>query len=355
MKQANRIFLLGCVFAISIAGQAQEKSTAQKAYADSLKNHEYKHTFPILGTQAYQNGYDVQYPAGIMLNTMNMKQHIVISDFELGFQAAAGNAIALQDAEFIKFGDNNNIASTTTVRPDLWVFPFLNVYGLFGFGHSSTDINISHLSFPNYSEIPTLPINMTANVKQNIAINGFGAMVAGGVGPLFFTMDVNWTWSKPDLLEQALRTNIIGMRLGHVFQNKRKPEKNFGIWVGTMRGSMGGALSHGSIPLNTLIPASMVEKRNEVVANYNTWYDGLGVIQQEMVNKTALPELMNRLENWEAAGVIEYQFDRQLKAAWNGTIGCQYQFNKRWMLRSEGGVIGDRKSFMLSVNYRFCV
>jgi len=28
------------------------------------------------------------------------------------------------------------------------------------------------------------------------------------------------------------------------------------------------------------------------------------------------------------------------------------RFNNRWMIRSEGGIIGDRKSFLVSVNYR---
>jgi hypothetical protein len=30
----------------------------------------------------------------------------------------------------------------------------------------------------------------------------------------------------------------------------------------------------------------------------------------------------------------------------------QYQINKNWQLRGEGGVIGDRKSFLVSLNYR---
>jgi hypothetical protein len=34
-------------------------------------------------------------------------------------------------------------------------------------------------------------------------------------------------------------------------------------------------------------------------------------------------------------------------------IGGQFQLNKRWMLRSEAGFLGSRKSFLLSLNYRF--
>jgi hypothetical protein len=33
-------------------------------------------------------------------------------------------------------------------------------------------------------------------------------------------------------------------------------------------------------------------------------------------------------------------------------IGAQYQLNKNWQFRAEGGVIGDRKSLLLSINYR---
>ncbi|MFV0520859.1 MAG: hypothetical protein ACK5MI_00295 [Mangrovibacterium sp.] len=333
----------------------KEFGSAQEAYTDSLKHIQYDHVFPILGQKAYHAGIDIPYSAGVMVNNMNMKQHIMITDFQLGFHPVSGNGIALQDADFIKFGENTSVASTVTFRPDIWVLPFLNVYGLFGFGHTKTDISISHLSFPQYSSIPDLPINMIAKVKQNIAVNGFGTMFAGALGPLFFTVDINWTWSKPELLENPLRTQIIGTRVGHVFRNKRRPDKNFGIWVGGMRGSMGGALSHGEIPLNTLIPPSMAEKRDEIVANYHNWYDGLGKLQQMAINKTPIPEVMDKLENFNAAGIIEYQFDKQLKAAWNGTVGCQYQFNKRWMFRSEAGVVGDRKSFMLSLNYRFNV
>ena len=33
-------------------------------------------------------------------------------------------------------------------------------------------------------------------------------------------------------------------------------------------------------------------------------------------------------------------------------MGMQFQLNKHWMLRSEVGFIGDRKSYLVSLNYR---
>jgi len=47
--------------------------------------------------------------------------------------------------------------------------------------------------------------------------------------------------------------------------------------------------------------------------------------------------------------------DKRPVEVWNMVIGGQFQFNKRWMLRSEVGIVGDRKSFLASLNYRFKV
>jgi len=51
--------------------------------------------------------------------------------------------------------------------------------------------------------------------------------------------------------------------------------------------------------------------------------------------------------------VLRYGMDKSPAGEWNMVVGAQYQLNKKWMLRTEGGIIGDRKSFLLSLNYRF--
>jgi len=38
---------------------------------------------------------------------------------------------------------------------------------------------------------------------------------------------------------------------------------------------------------------------------------------------------------------------------WNGLFGMQFQLNKHWQFRTEAGLVGDRKSFLFSINYRF--
>ena len=51
--------------------------------------------------------------------------------------------------------------------------------------------------------------------------------------------------------------------------------------------------------------------------------------------------------------IIRYGMDKQVAEMWNGIFGVQFQLNKNFQFRYEGGLIGDRKSFLLSLNYRF--
>src|SRR5690606_15346833 len=99
-----------------------------EAYTDSLKQVDYNYVFPLLGQKAYKMGIDIPYPAGIMGNFLWMKQGVVLNDLQLGI-ASENLDIPLTDVEFIQFGDNTNSAYSVNVRPDLWILPFLNVYG----------------------------------------------------------------------------------------------------------------------------------------------------------------------------------------------------------------------------------
>jgi hypothetical protein len=97
---------------------------------------------------------------------------------------------------------------------------------------------------------------------------------------------------------------------------------------------------------------------DEIVDNYWDWYNGLNPnnpIDQAKIDiaDQVLTPIVERLENRDGSAVISYGLDKSPTQEWNMVLGAQYQFNKKWMLRSEGGFAGDRKSFLLSLNYRF--
>ena len=340
-KIAFLVIFSFALFSIETNAQYTSKKIKSKhqVYTDSLKQVEYNYTFPILGQGAYSKGFDIPYPAGIMGNYMWIKQGILIDNLQLGLKTD-NQDIPLTPVDFINFGKNTNTSSVVNVRPDLWVLPFLNVYGIFGYGESHTEVNL------------IAPVELKSIVDQSIRTAGVGIMGAGGIGPVWFSVDANWTWNKPELLDKAVRVNVLGIRIGHTFTFKNKPESNIALWAGTMSVKMNSD-TKGEVRLGDAIPSETWDRRDEIVANYWDWYNNEAGPGQKVIADQVLTPIVDRLEAADGDAIIRYGMDKQVKERWNGIIGMQYQLNKRWMIRSEGGIIGDRKSFLLSLNYRF--
>ena len=347
MRNGTRYLLTGMMVFIFIMeqGYAQQYASTRvkskyESYTDSLKAVEYNYIFPIWGQKAYSKGFDIPYPAGIMGNFMWMQQGIVIDNLQLGLKTDNLDIPLTPVDELIDFGKNINTSYTVNVRPDLWVFPFLNVYGIFGYGNSNTEVNLVR------------PIELQSIVEQGIRTTGFGLMTAGGIGPVWFSVDANWTWNKPELLDKSVQVNVLGIRFGHTFTFENKPASNIAVWVGGMRAKMSSETS-GAVRLGDALPPETWDRRDEIVDNYYFWYENEATIGQKVIADKILTPIVEKLEAADGDAVIRYGMDKQVKQKWNGLIGIQYQLNKRWMLRSEGGVIGDRKSFLVSLNYRF--
>jgi hypothetical protein len=341
-KKTSFLFLLVLLIpAAALRGQFvnTKVKTKNEAYTDSLKQVEYNYTFPILGQGAYKKGFDIPYPAGIMGNYMWMKQNLVFENLQLGLKTDQVD-IPLTDVGFVQFGENTNTSYSINVRPDLWILPFLNVYGIFGYGESHTEVNV------------IAPVNLLSIVDQSLRTAGFGVMGAGGIGPVWFSIDANWTWSKPELLDKPVLVNVLGLRLGHTFKFKHKPESNIALWAGAMGMQMSSDTS-GEIKLIDAISPEAWERKDEIVNNYYNWYDNEATPAQKIVADQILTPIVEKIDNADGESIVRYGMDKQVQQKWNGTLGIQYQLNKRWMLRSEVGFIGNRKSILASLNYRF--
>lgn len=339
-------FLAFLLLTQSSFGQYSSRKLKKKfdSYEDSIRNVKYNYVFPFLGQGSYSRGFDIPYPMGVMVNYFWTDQQILIENMQLGLKNKDGvEVIPLTSVDsLIQFGDNQNTAWAFTLRPDLWVFPFLNVYGLFGYGHSKTTVN---------TLIPVLNLDFTSTVEQGITTMGFGAMVAAGFGPVWFSLDANMTWNKPELLDRPTRASVVGLRLGHSFVFKKKPYRNVAIWVGTMYMSMQSE-TRGEVLLKDALPPEVWDKRDQIVNDYRDWYDEATPVQKKLADKVLTP-FVDKLEAAEGGASVLYGMDKQVKSHFNGLIGGQFQLNKSWQFRAEGGVIGDRKSLLLSVNYRF--
>ncbi|MCT4624734.1 MAG: hypothetical protein N4A46_14025, partial [Schleiferiaceae bacterium] len=231
---------IGVGMTLSAQYSTKKVRSVHEAYTDSLKNYEYNYVFPIWGQQVYRKGFDIPYPAGIMANYAWVSQNIILENMQLGLKTDNVD-IPLTDVSFIQFGDNTNESYSINVRPDLWVFPFLNVYGIFGGGQSTTNVEL------------TYPVTLTSSVTQSIRTAGFGVMGAFGIGPAWLSVDANWTWSKPELLDKPVLVRILGIRLGHTFTFKNRPDRNVAFWIGGFRMQMQSE-TVGQISLRDALP-----------------------------------------------------------------------------------------------------
>ncbi len=337
------LFILFAAFILSTNSYSQYASKAvrpeHKAYTDSLKNIKYDRVFPFWGAKAYQRGIDIPYPIGFMANYMWMDQGILINNFQLGINAPDGSELlplTPLSEDILSFGSNTNTSWSFNVRPDLWIFPFIDLYGIFGYGRSNTTVEAIVLG----EKLPTSP------VEQGITTSGVGALFAGGVGPVWISLDANVTWNKPELLDKATFANVVGIRTGKLFKFNKRPQSNISIWIGGMYVNM-QAETLGAIKLN------------EAIDDYDGVKDELAQRIDEKIPdappllKPILKKLSDAIKNSTGESTIIYNMDKQVKQHWNGLIGAQYQLNKTWQLRAEGGVIGDRKSYLISLNYRF--
>lgn len=344
----KRYLIIILLFILGSNAYSQYNSRAlskkEQEYTDSLKKVKYDYFFPILGQKAYKAGFDLQYPFGIMTNYFYAKQGLIIENLQLGLKTDNID-IPLTNVDFIGFSNNTVTASSFNVRPDIWVLPFLDVYGVFGYGTSTTTVNI------------TTPVTLTSVVTQNLKTAGFGFTTAFGLGPLFTAIDMNWTWNKPEKLDKPVPVNTFSVRLGHTFKFPDKPYRNIGVWVGGMRARMGSG-TVGQIMLSDALPPEVFKRKDEIVAEYYAWYNALNPanpadrIKKEAADKVLTP-IIERLNAADGSAIVRYGLDKRPAEEWNMIIGGQFQLNKRWAFRTEAGIIGDRKSFLLSAQYRF--
>lgn len=88
-------------------------------------------TFPIWGDEARARGYSIPLPFGVNLSYMNIRQNINVDSITFS-GLKLGDHLIPTDMFDIAVGQTRQRSKTENLRLDMWVFPFLNIYGLVG-------------------------------------------------------------------------------------------------------------------------------------------------------------------------------------------------------------------------------
>ncbi|WP_271711540.1 hypothetical protein [Marinigracilibium pacificum] len=302
-------------------------------YFDSLKNMEYNKFLPILGDKVYKRGYDIQYGYGISAVYFTQTQEIDIQRTLLGFN----NSELVDMSDFIVFAPTVATTNAYTVRPDIWILPFLNVYAIIGGGTTQTDVTLIE------------PIGIQTSQRFGASSFGLGVTLVGAVGPVWMAWDNNYNWADVEVVVEPVPAYNGSLRIGHTFFNANNPQKSLAVWAGAFYQIIQSD-TEGSIPLQNVFPDI---GSGQTIDNLREWASTLPppqrLIANQIINK--LEDISNGIDPDNA--IINYKLDKKVAKPMNLIFGAQYQFNKHWILRTELGVFGKRSQFMLNLNYRF--
>ena len=266
-------------------------------------------TLPIWKEEAEARGYTL--PEAFGLNVSYMKQTQDISVDSIGFDGSIPALFPwnpphqigdIVDIESV--GNGTQMSEVLTLRGDVWLFPFLNLYGIVGSlkGYSETDIKIN-IKGPKGN----LPLGTTSfRLDLNGTLYGAGFVLAGGYKDVFTLVDASYTETDLNVIDGAISSIVISPRIGYDFTRLGTPLR---LWVGAMYQDVEQSLS-GNL--------------DDV---------GLGALSKYIDDG-------------------RFNVEQHLVTPWNPIVGMQYKIHDRLYLLGEAG-FGDRKSLFLTVDIRF--
>jgi len=369
-KATVLLALLTCASAAH-AQTFSDKGVVGKKYrsaSDSLKQLEYPYALPIWGEKAVRRGYTLPYSAGLSAQYFGQRSDLVINNLKVGF-----NGGTMHDLDgIVRFDKARSRSDGLSLRPDVWLFPFLNIYGIIGRSAASTDVGYS-LWLPDSSGAEHQVVALSSKVDFTASTFGLGITPTIGVLGAWTALDMNFTWTDVPQLSSPAMAFVFDPRIGKLFTLK-DPDKNVNFWVGGFRLTLNTGTS-GSIPLGDALPISQwqssVNAAMQDVATRNAeldaWWNSLTPAQQaNPVNrarydsgKALLQRTADFLNSANAAisnaanSTVEYSLDKRPKDMWNWTAGGQFQLSRSWMFRLELGGLSSRTHVIAGAQYRF--
>ncbi|MDX7998020.1 hypothetical protein FE394_02110 [Xenorhabdus sp. Reich] len=269
---------------------------------------------PIWGDKARAKGYDLPEPFGASYSYMNMRQDIVVDSIKFQFtNPKFGN---WEKGIIIDAGDTRQKSETHLLKLDSWVFPFLNVYGVYGKTKGKSKTNLDNIAvFEEANYVQNIPFELNFKGKTF----GGGATLAGGYNQFFATLDANYTRTNLDILDGDISAFVLTPRIGYEFvfnpliagQGNTKVQ----VWVGAMY--------------------------QDITQRFKGDVGGLD-----------LPPELSMFEVIKPMTDIKFDVKQHLAHKWSNTAGVRFEVTRNFNVISEVG-FGNRNTFFVSGEFRF--
>ncbi len=187
-----------------------------------------------------------------------------------------------------------NQVDQVNVQLDLWLLPFLNVFGFAGYLDGVTEVRL-----------PDTLAQQVGVGKMDVVYDGplfgAGALLAGGFRSVFGSVTAAYSSARPSSRDTTVESLVVVPRIGLALA---RPENQpaWTIWIGAMY--------------------QEVEERTE-----GTFF-------------------------FPGIGIVLFDLELEQQQEWNTLMGLRVALDEHWALELEGG-FGDRKNFAVSAVRRF--
>lgn len=273
---------------------------------------------PIWGDEARARGYDIPEPFGIGYNYMNLRQDVVVDKIGFGSDTFIGQH--LLGMVSVDVGHTRSSNESHMLKLDTWVFPFMNVYGIYGKTKGSSIAQLNSVNFLGADDpvAENLPFKLDYEGKSY----GGGFTLAGGYNQFFGTFDLNYTKTNLDILDGDIKALVITPRVGYEFifeplitgQGNTKLQ----VWTGAMY--------------------------QDITQRFRGDVSRLNLPQE-------LDDLMN-LAPPSVMGNIKFDVEQHLAHKWSNIIGARLEVTRNFNVITEFG-FNNRNSFLISGEFRF--
>jgi hypothetical protein len=371
MKRIALILAIGLPFCTQSSAQVYTNMVVgakNAAQIDSLKQQEYPYVLPIWGAKAAKMGFQLPYSAGVSVNYFWQESDMVLENLMVGF-----NGGPMYDLdEIIRFDGAVSSANAVNFRPDIWLFPFLNVYGIFAKAKTSTAIDAG-LWIPDGESGWSEKTAFSTKAKFDATSVGFGLTPTFGVGDAWMALDMNTVWTDVSALNKPVFTFVFGPRLGKTLKFKT-PERNIALWAGGFRVKFSSS-TKGTVKLSEVLPLddlqvkvdTGLERVDETRTQVDDWWASLTPAEQRNPANVARYNTANRAIqkaddlltsidgalSTSSSSTVQYSLEKYPKDMWNVIVGTQFQLNRHWMVRGEYGFLTSRKQVITGLQYRF--
>jgi hypothetical protein len=278
-------FVLVCLGLLAAPGSAGAQGSSAAPPSDPTPQ-ESRHVLPFLQDKVPEEYRgQVPLPFGISFNYVHQVLPLVINDpvFVVG-----GSPLP---PGLVQGGSIKAVTDALVARADVWILPFLDVYGTAA--HLSGDANEIRVDLA-----APLPIPIPDQVSYSGSDYGVGFTGAFGYRAFFVSYDVNWNWAKPDVINWV-RVQVQGPRVGVLLVPWGVHGK---VYAGAMRLAIAGTQT-GSVSLGP----------------------GLS---------------------------LEFSLQARAESAWSPLVGTEFEIARHLMLVAEGA-FGKTDQVLLSAGYRF--